>query len=151
MLEHAAERDGLHAVVSEGAGTRSAAEERDMPGADHSIGATVTQAALTAAVSVFSGHTPPPRLRHLVADAAPTPLLMIYARDGQQGTERNNNPELFAAARAPKQLWEVPSGGHMKGIVERPREYERRVVGFFDRALRPRRGTPGPRDGRRDR
>jgi hypothetical protein len=29
----------------------------------------------------------------------------------------------------------MPTAKHVKGIYERPREYERRVVGFFDQAL----------------
>ena len=33
-------------------------------------------------------------------------------------------------------LWEIPESGHVGGIKVRPAEYERRVVGFFDGALR---------------
>jgi len=29
----------------------------------------------------------------------------------------------------------VPGSGHTGGINARPKEYERRVIGFFDRAL----------------
>jgi hypothetical protein len=32
-------------------------------------------------------------------------------------------------------LWKIPEASHTGGIEARPREYERRVVGFFDRAL----------------
>jgi hypothetical protein len=32
-------------------------------------------------------------------------------------------------------LWRLPEGKHTASISERPREYERRVVGFFDRLL----------------
>ena len=32
-------------------------------------------------------------------------------------------------------LWEIPRAGHTGGISAAPAEYERRVVGFFDRAL----------------
>lgn len=41
----------------------------------------------------------------------------------------------FRAASEPKELWEIPEAGHVGGFQARPREYERRVVGFFDRAL----------------
>jgi uncharacterized protein len=135
MLEHAAERDGLKAVVSEGAGTRQAAEDADMPGADHNPLARTMQSLVTASTAVFSSSSPPPRLRHIVHRIAPTPLFLIYAKDGQKGTERNNNPELFKAARTPKRMWEVPTGGHMGGIDNEPRDYELKVTGFFDRAL----------------
>jgi hypothetical protein len=32
-------------------------------------------------------------------------------------------------------VWEVPEGGHVGGAEALPREYERRMVGFFDNAL----------------
>jgi hypothetical protein len=32
-------------------------------------------------------------------------------------------------------LWEIQRAGHTGGISAAPVEYERRVVGFFDRAL----------------
>jgi len=40
-----------------------------------------------------------------------------------------------AAAGGPKELWELPEAGHTGGLDARPGEYERRVVGFFDRYL----------------
>ena len=46
----------------------------------------------------------------------------------------HRNPEFFRAAGRPKQIWEA-RGGHTDGIDEQPREYERRVVSFLDRAL----------------
>lgn len=33
------------------------------------------------------------------------------------------------------ETWEIPEASHTGGITARPDEYERRVVGFFDRAL----------------
>ena len=64
----------------------------------------------------------------------------------------HRNPDYYRAAGQPKQIWEA-RGGHTDGIDEQPREYERRVVGFLDRALlgggcemRSRRGRcPRPR------
>jgi hypothetical protein len=43
----------------------------------------------------------------------------------------------------PDQLWEITGAGHTGGISAAPAEYERRVMGFFDRALLP--GTRRPR------
>ena len=40
-----------------------------------------------------------------------------------------------SVTREPKQSWTVPRGGHTGGIDAMPQEYERRVVGFLDRAL----------------
>ena len=45
------------------------------------------------------------------------------------------NPSYYEAAGQPKQLWAIPDAGHMEGIKAHPKEYERRVVAFFDRAL----------------
>ena len=43
--------------------------------------------------------------------------------------------KLFAAAGQPKEFWFEPSIGHAKFFDAMPQEYERRVVGFFDRYL----------------
>jgi esterase/lipase len=45
---------------------------------------------------------------------------------------------LYNAARDPKEFWFEPSIGHAKFFGTMPAEYERRVVGFFDRYLTPR-------------
>ena len=58
----------------------------------------------------------------------------VYGEEGQPG-EQPANEAFYAAAREPKELWEVPGSGHMKGIEAQPAEYERRIVGFFDRTL----------------
>src|SRR5256885_12609109 len=42
---------------------------------------------------------------------------------------------LFPYTTLFRSIWEVPGSGHVGGINARPKEYERRVVGFFDRAL----------------
>jgi fermentation-respiration switch protein FrsA (DUF1100 family) len=135
MIEHAARESGLDAVVTEGVGTRQFSEEADMPGANHTITSLALYAGVTAATSVFSDTAPPVKLRDVIDQVSPTPLFLIYAKDGQGGTERNNNPELFRAARTPKRMWEVPTGGHMGAIDNEPRDYELKVTGFFDRAL----------------
>ena len=49
--------------------------------------------------------------------------------------ERPANETFYAAALGEPVLWEVPGAGHIGGIDAEPQEYERRVVGFFDRVL----------------
>ena len=61
----------------------------------------------------------------------PLVIAMFTALDG----ERNLNPTYYAAAGAPRTLWRVPGSGHVGGIDAQPKQYERRVVAFFDRAL----------------
>jgi uncharacterized protein len=86
-------------------------------------------------IAVVTGDLPPPSLEDLSAQVAPTPLFLVYAANGQGGEDLN--PHYYAAAREPKELWEITSGGHTGGYDAVPEEYERRVVGFFDAALLP--------------
>jgi fermentation-respiration switch protein FrsA (DUF1100 family) len=46
------------------------------------------------------------------------------------------NRDYYRLAGQPKAIWAIPEAGHIQGITARPKEYERRVVAFFDRALR---------------
>jgi dienelactone hydrolase len=133
MLESAAKSPGLKAVVSEGAGERSVREYFDMTGGDKWL-EIPTSVALTSGVALFSDKTPPESLKDLVGRIAPTPVFFIYGEHGQTG-ERNLNPTYYTSAHEPKTIWEVPGSGHTGGINARPKEYERRVIGFFDRAL----------------
>ena len=61
-------------------------------------------------------------------------MFFVYGEQGQPA-EQPANTAFYAAARVPKEIWEVPGSKHMGGIDAQPDEYERRVVGFFDRAL----------------
>ena len=48
---------------------------------------------------------------------------------------RELTPGYYATAGEPKAIWEVPGASHTGGIDTQPREYERRVIAFFDHAL----------------
>jgi len=133
MLEAAAKSRALKAVVSEGAGERSIHEFLDMTGS-HKWPAFPSYAATTAGAALFSNDKPPPSLKDLVGRIDGTPVFFIYGEHGQEG-ERNLNPTYYREAHEPKAIWEVPGSGHVGGIDARPKEYERRVVGFFDEAL----------------
>jgi len=134
MLEAAAEFDGLRAVVSDGAGIRSIRESLAIPGSEKWLGAALVFAVVTPATAIFSNHLPPPGLDDVVPRISPRPVFFVYASPGSGG-ESELNPGFYEAAREPKQIWKVPGAGHVGGIDAQPREYERRVVGFFDRAL----------------
>ena len=132
LLQTAAETSDLAAVVSEGAGARTVAEEvGDVEGLAK-VETFVTYMARDAANAVFSNQMAPRHLEELVPRIAPRPILLIHAGDRDVGTL---NPDYYRAAREPKQIWRVPAGGHTDGIDVRPDEYERRVTRFFDRAL----------------
>jgi uncharacterized protein len=133
MLEEAARNPKLAAVVSEGAGARTFAEELDydVSGADK-VGGSVISAIKTASIAVFSNQSMPAGLKTLTPKIA-SPLLLIGAPNSGHGEELNR---LYARAAGDNAtLWEIPEAGHVGGIKVRPAEYERRVVGFFDNAL----------------
>ena len=74
-----------------------------------------------------------------MARISPTPLLLI-ATGRSLPAERDFNRIYAEAAREPVELWDLPDVDHTAAIRQRPDEYERRVVGFFDDAL-PERGS----------
>jgi uncharacterized protein len=136
MIEAAAETDELAAVVSEGAGARSFTEDmdEDNPGlGKYTLGAAMS-AAKTLAVAVSSNQAPPPNLTDLAAEVH-QPMLLIAAP--VKGVGEKLNRGYAKAAGDTATLWEIPESGHVGGQDARPREYERRVVGFFDEALAP--------------
>jgi uncharacterized protein len=130
MLQEAAETDDLKAVVSEGAGIRSVREAIHHPGATKYILA-LPLAINTAATAVFTSNLPPRGLTDLSAEIT-EPLLVIRATPGQGGEVLSE--QYYEAAKGPKEYWAAP-GGHTGAIDAAPQEYERRVVGFFDRTI----------------
>jgi pimeloyl-ACP methyl ester carboxylesterase len=72
----------------------------------------------------------------------PRPVFLL-----QGGADVVISPEsgakLYEAAADPKELWFDPELGHTQFLKRRPDEFERRVVGFFHRALSPKRAGAG--------
>ena len=133
MIEAAAESTSLRAVVSEGASGRSVRDTAANAGSawQDYVGTGLA----TAATALFTSNTPPADLKSLVAKISPrTSVFFVYGERGQP-VEEPANRGFYRVARGPKELWEVPGSRHMGGIDARPAAYERRVVGFFDRAL----------------
>jgi uncharacterized protein len=135
MIEAAAETDELAAVVSEGAGARSMAEDMDQDVSaleKYTLGGLMS-VAKTAAVAVSSNQAPPANLKDLAADVE-QPMLLIAAP--VKGVGEDLNRGYAEAAGESATLWEIPESTHVGGQEARPEEYERRVVGFFDEVLR---------------
>jgi hypothetical protein len=130
MLEAAAGNPGLRAVVSEGAGERSVRESL-LHGARGWL-ALPEAAVRTTALAIMSGTAPPPALDDAVARIAPRAVFLIHAARGAGGEELNR--VFLRAAGEPKSIWQAP-GGHTGAFAASPREYERRVIAFFDRTL----------------
>jgi hypothetical protein len=131
MLEEAAENDELRAVVSEGAGIRSFREAVHLDGGAKAI-ATWAFGLVTLGTAVWTSNLPPPDLADPSAKID-QPALFIHATPGQGGETLTE--QYHEAAKGPKEYWAAP-GGHTGAIDAAPQEYERRVVGFFDRTLR---------------
>ena len=131
MIEAAAESPALRAIVSEGASARSVRDVVANPGTTWSE--VLGNGVATLATSVFSNALPPADLKSLVPKISGA-VLFVYGENGQPAEEPANRA-FYAAAHEPRELWEVPGSGHIGGTEARPREYERRIVGFFDRHL----------------
>ncbi len=136
LLQTAAHDPDLRAVVSEGAGMRSVAEQKHMPGAPPEPLRWVAPITMeTAADVVLSDQLPPTDLADLMPRIAPRPVLLI--RGGQGNGDEALNRVYRDAGGPSTTLWEIPGAAHTGGLSAVPAQYERRVVGFFDRALLP--------------
>ena len=131
LLEAAAQSTAFRAVVSEGAGERVG--EMDASGWEK-VTATPLMAIMTASVTVFGNDGPPPPIVDRIGKIAPRPVFLIYAVPGMGG-EDYRQPQYYAAAGEPKQMWKVPGASHTGGIDAQPAEFERRVIDFLDRSL----------------
>jgi hypothetical protein len=134
MLEAAAKDPDIAAVVSDGAGARQLLEEKKSFSGVNFWVMSPAFALMNGSVAVFSDTAPPATLTDLVPRIAPRPLLFIWAPDGGNETEVLT-PKYHRVAGPNSSLWAIPDAKHIKGIEAQPREYERRVVGFFDDAL----------------
>lgn len=133
MLIHAAAHsDAFKAIVSEGASGQSL---RDGLANGDTLDSFLGGGPNTLATAIFTNTLPPPSLKSEIPKIAPAAVFLVYGEKGQNGSEKKPNRLFYAAAREPKQIWEVPEGQHIAGITTEPVEYERRVVGFFDRTL----------------
>ena len=83
---------------------------------------------------LLGGEPVPISLKSASLLIAPRATFFIYGEDGQE-VEKAVNPVYYDAAFSPKAIWMVPGAGHTQGIEAQPEEYERLVVGFFDRTL----------------
>jgi hypothetical protein len=133
LIQVAPEHRALRAVVSDGATAASFADQTATFGYDESTPYFWT---LLLAGRVFSGYSPGPPLEERVPQVSPTPLFLIAA--GGFPTEIDFNRHYADVANEPFTYWELPDVGHTAAVRERPEQYERRVIAFFDDALRAR-------------
>jgi hypothetical protein len=133
LLQTAARDARLRAVVSEGAGRQSLADQLQIPDVPKAIRWLSPMTMETAAGVVLANRTPPEGLADAVPRIAPRPVLLISGGRGSADEELNS--VYRDAGGSTVTHWEIARAGHTGGLATAPDEYERRVVEFFDRAL----------------
>jgi dienelactone hydrolase len=131
LLEAAADDERIAAVVAEGAQAHTFAEARALPGADK-IEAVAVLGPVVAAYTVLSLHLPPPPIQEQMPRIAPRPVFLIAADTPYEHAATSLYRD---AATGPVELWWPEDTPHTGGLAAHPRDYERRVVAFFDRTL----------------
>jgi hypothetical protein len=94
-----------------------------------------TFAALTAVYGlsrVLGGSAPSTSNPEHIERIAPRPLLLLSAG---RGTEARANESYKRSGGTTTQLWNLPAAPHAAALRTDPAGYERRVIGFLDRAL----------------
>ena len=132
VLERAGKDERIAAVVAEGAQARTLQEVRLLDDAAEEAYVGATFVVSLTAYSVLRQVSEPPALDEMIPRISPRPVLLLSSGSGY---ERDLNRAYARSARWPSALWELPGAPHTGALKERPVEYERRVVGFFDRAL----------------
>jgi len=134
LVQVAGQGRDLRAVVADGAAAGSFEDWRRLQG-----GGAMTPffAAEFATVRITSGAKSGPPLEDMVKRVT-RPLLLVSTGRHE---ERDFNLKYDRDARGrPVEHWNVPEAGHTGAIRDAAPEYERRVTGFFDRALSRRLG-----------
>jgi uncharacterized protein len=128
LLEVAADRTDIAALVADGAAAGSFEDWHRLRGTE--LG-TVPGWMMFTTIRVLSGDPPGPALEDQVRRIT-SPTLLVSAGTTE---EREFNELYAAAARGPVEHWNLPGAQHTHAIHTEPELYDRRVVGFFDRAL----------------
>jgi pimeloyl-ACP methyl ester carboxylesterase/uncharacterized membrane protein HdeD (DUF308 family) len=129
LLEVAAERDDLAAVVADGAAAGSFQDWQNLRGTE--IG-TPPGFVMFATIRVLSGDAPGTPLMDAVR-RIDEPTLLISAGETD---ERNANVRYEAAATGPVEHWNLSGAEHTHAIRTDREAYEQRVVGFIGAALK---------------
>jgi uncharacterized protein len=129
LLEAAARDDRLAAVVADGA-ARLADQRKVLKdqAAENAVQWLAEQE-----VRVISGMRSSPSLVGLMPAIAPRPVLLVASK--RMPEEPLVSRMLQRSGGESVHVWEVPGAAHTGGLRKHPDEYERRTIGFLDRAL----------------
>jgi len=129
LLEAASHDERLAAVVADGAARPMAQEQVNEPGA--LPGAMLWLAEQEG--RAISGMEPSRSLVGIMPAIAPTPVLLVA---GGRVLEEPPVSRMYQRAGGESvQVWVAPGAAHTGGLRRHPAEYEKRTVGFLDRAL----------------
>jgi len=131
VLEAAGRDPRIDAVVAEGAQTRTYSELRLLPRTAGNLFYVANWGSVVAAYQALSLRHRPPSLARMV-ERTKAPLLLISSG---AGFERDATRVYARHAGGRATTWELPHVEHTGGLAAFPREYDRRVTGFFDHAL----------------
>ena len=131
-LETAGDDPRIKAVVSEGAEARTFTEVRELPHTLSDLFAASYSTAMFTVHHVLSHTSSPPALKKQVAKIGSRP---VFFMSSGKGYERDLTRVYYRTATGPRTLWEMPDAQHTGGLSTYPREYTKRVDGFFARAL----------------
>lgn len=86
--------------------------------------------------TLIGAHLADSRPLAVIAQIAPRAVFLIHSADDHNTTTPlAGEHQLYMAAKAPKQQWIAPSGGHVGAIKAHTAEYEQRVLAFFAQYL----------------
>jgi uncharacterized protein len=128
LIEVAAKRRDLAAVVADGAAAGSFEDWHRLRG--NELGLPPGWVMFTT-MRVLSGDPPGAPLEDLVTRIR-SPALLISAG---KADERDFNALYDSVGNPAVEHWNLPDAHHTNAIHEHPRQYERRVVTFFDKEL----------------
>jgi len=128
LIEVAARRRDLAAVVADGAAAGSFEDWHRLKGTDLGVAPGWV---MFSTIRVLSGDPSGPPLEDLIAEVASPTLLVSAGIDD----EREFNVLYDKAAPGTVEHWNLPDAQHTHAIRDHAQEYERRVVGFFNEAL----------------
>jgi hypothetical protein len=129
LLDAAAHDHRLAAVISDGAARPTDGDKARPKGQlEGALGWLTVRS-----VRAVSGMKTSPSLIAMMPRIAPRPVLLVA---GGGFPDEIPASRLYRDAGGPTvQLWELPDTGHTAGLRKHPAAYERRTVGFLDRAL----------------
>jgi uncharacterized protein len=133
LLEAASRDHRVRALISDGAARATIGSDLNSQHGPAGVLQKVQMGIGLRLIRVVSGTKPAPPLEDVVGRIAPRPVLLVASG---RGAEVKAN-QIYRDAAGPRTgLWVIPEASHTGGLRSRPDEYERRTLGFLDRALR---------------